>query len=412
MRTQWFFYDEWDFLKLDSGNLFAPHVEHWSTSPALIYDGLRTVFGLHSYYPFATLVIIAHLAAAHLIWQVARASGANDWVATTTTAIFVVLGSGSENILWAFQIGFVGAMAFGLLAVRLANRRELSRSRFLAILAISLFSLTWSGTSIPLVVATGLVLWRRTGWRRAAIFVAVTASVYLVWFALAAPEIGDTGGLGLYKVFVLMPLFVGVVFFVGFPYTFPIIGVGQVIVVAVAAWAVTALVRRRGVSQLVPAFSLGAAALVFAVLTAYSRATLSVASGASSRYIYTIFLLTLPLMAVALSRLLGNRRKAVGWSSVILIVFAGYTAGVLSVASYTQSAIEQGTRHLISASLSLYLDGEGSIEMDRRPDAQWASRLRMSDLVALYEHGYIDVTGFSPSELEQAKINIGFTPKK
>ena len=412
MGHQWFFLDEWDFLRIDGVGLFDPHVGHWSTSPTLVYRGMRDLFGLHTYWPFATLVIVAHLAVSHLVWRIARLSGANDWIATALAASFMVLGAGSENILWAFQIGFIGAIAFGLVALLVANRDELTRLGYVGVVAISLFSLTWSGTSIPIVVATALVLWRRHGRRQAGTFVAITGGMYVFWLVFAAQGIGDTGGFLPHKVFVLMPLFVIVMFFVGFAYTIPILGVGQVALVALAAWIVRVLIKRRRLAELLPALALGLASLVFAVLTAYSRATTSVPSGASSRYIYMIFLLLLPLFAVGISRLLRNNRRAIIWMAAVLALYVGYNADILIRSAQNQATIEQETRQVFSASIALYNGHSGKINLALPPDPRWAVNLRMSDLLALYNVGDVDISSFTPNDLSVAKINLQYVPDK
>jgi hypothetical protein len=412
MRHQWFFLDEWDFLMIHGPGLFAPHVGHWSTSPDLIYKALRSIFGLHSYYPYAIVLTIIHLTVAHLAWRIARLAGANDWIATGMVAVFAVLGAGSENILWAFQIGFIGAILFGFLSILISSRDSLSRLQFGGVVAISLFSLTWSGTSIPLAVATALVLWRKHGWRRAAIFVGFTAAVYLIWFSYAAHQIAGTGGFAPYKIIVLMPLFIGMMFFVGFPYVFPVVGLGQVFLVALLAWMIVVFVKRRHLRQLLPAFALGLASVVFAILTAYSRAVAGLQAAASSRYIYTTFLLLLPLFAVALSRLMRHNRKAIVWATILLGLFAVSNAKVLYDSAHNQAVIEQGTKQLMSAALTLYVQDKGTIDMTRYPDPTWASNTHMSDLVELYDAGMIDITAFTPHDLATAKRNLGYVANR
>ncbi len=120
-RQQWFWFDEWDFLTRGFAGrpigLLVPHNEHWSTIPILIYRALFSVFGLRSYQPYIGVLLIAHIAVAHLLWRLMLRSEVEQWVATTASALFLVLGAAYENIVWAFQIGFVGSFAFGLGAV-------------------------------------------------------------------------------------------------------------------------------------------------------------------------------------------------------------------------------------------------------------------------------------------------------
>jgi hypothetical protein len=408
-QGQWFFFDEWDFLKLSGPGLFTPHVGHWSTSPMLVFIALRDLVGLHSYFAYAALVTVFHLLAAHLIWRIAGRSGANGWISTSLVTVFIFLGAGAENILWAFQIGFIGAMVLGLLALYLASSPRLSRGRFIVVILISLFSLTWSGTALPILVATAFVLWRVHGWRRAAVHFAINLAAYLVWyllFAFNSPSNPPTGGFGLHKVFVQMPEFIGVMLILGFQQVFPLFALGSAVLIALLIWLITTFVRRKRLSAMLPALALGGAAAIFAIITAYSRAASSIGAGQSSRYIYTVVLLLLPLFAVALSQLARNRVTVLVPICVLVLALAGYQAVQLGSAAAAQSKTEQGSRQLISACLYLYIEHAPGLNLAAGPDPRWAPDIEMKDLVALYKAHDISVSHFTKSDLAKAKKEI------
>jgi len=410
-RDQWFFFDEWVFLLVDGPDLWAAHVGHWSTSPTLIYDGLRAVFGLHTYFPFALLVTLLHLSAAHLAWRISLNCGANPWLATTGALIFVFFGTGAENIFWAFQIGYIGALVFGLLAFYLSLAAKISVLRFVCITAISLFSLTWSGTSIPLVVATvALMAWRH-GWRRGVILGAVTAAAYLIWYALYSLGTGpDTGGFGLHKLGIAMPQFIGVMLILGFGDIFPIPGLGFVVLLALGVWVVITIRRRINLPRALPTIFLIGGAAVFALLTAFSRATMSVGSGRSSRYVYLVTLLLLPALTVALTHVLRGRRPAILIASLLLVALAGYQTSVLVQASAIQAKTEQSTKRLLSAALDLYLKDTPGLRLDASPDSRWAPDVQMHDLVDLYDAGYFTESQFTDADLKKASANVVVAP--
>ncbi len=50
-----------------------------------------------------------------------RRAGVGPWLATAAAGSFVLFGPGSEDIVWAFQIGFTGALAFGLVQLCLCD---------------------------------------------------------------------------------------------------------------------------------------------------------------------------------------------------------------------------------------------------------------------------------------------------
>src|ERR1700674_1740118 len=117
-----FFWDEWDFVtqvrpwKLDL--FLLPHNEHWSAIPILVWKLLFIVVGLRSHIPYEAVLLATHVAAVVLLFTlIRRRSG--DLPAFAAALTLLVLGSGSTNIVWAFQLGFVGSVAFGLLAMLL-----------------------------------------------------------------------------------------------------------------------------------------------------------------------------------------------------------------------------------------------------------------------------------------------------
>lgn len=408
-RHQWFFFDEWAFLEPNSPGLLEPHVGHWSTSPMALFHLLRDTVGLDSYAPFALAVTLVHLATAHVIWRVCLRAGSDPWIATPAVAVLVLLGSGAENILWGFQVGFLSGLALGLLSFLLAANETLSWRRLAAVLSLSLFSLTWSGTAIPLVAATAALIWLRHGRWRAVAYSAPCALVYGGWYAIYAignPHNPDTGGFGLEKIFVKVPEFLGVMLVLGWQSIFPLFGIGAAIVVALAVWLIR-LHRRR---ERLPGFSLplilAATAVLFAFMTAYSRADLSIGAGRSSRYLYVLVVLLLPLCAVALTRLARARRVWTATTATMLLALCGFQAVMLSSEAVDQAAKESRSDRLISAALSLYASDPGGVDLAARPDAEWAPDVTLADLVELHERGVLPIDDFEPSDLAEVRAIV------
>lgn len=408
-RHQWFFFDEWAFLKLGGPGYLEPHVGHWSTSAMALTHVLRDVFGLDSYVPFAAAVTIAHLATAHVVWRIAIRAGAHAWIATAGVAVLVFLGSGAENILWAFQAGFLTALALSLLAFLLADTPQLSVRRLVGIIALSIFALTWSGTAIPLVTATAVLVLRRHGMRRAIAYTAACAGVYLSWyvaFAIGNPNNPDTGGLGVEKVFIKIPQFLGVMLLLGWQSIFPVFGIGAMVLIALLVWLIRLWRTEARLPGIAPALILTGAAAMFALMAAYSRAEWSVGSGRSSRYLYMLVVLLLPLCTVALTRLARSRRAWVAGTSALLVGLAGFQVVDLAGEAREQSAREQGSRGLISAALALYVENPDGIDINAQPDGQWAPDVTMYDVIALYEEDALPIGQFTAADLEAARAVV------
>jgi hypothetical protein len=190
IRKQWFYLDEWDFLAyrgvhlVGSEGLFAPHNEHWTTIPILIWRALFNLVGVRDYWLYALPLIAAHLVVVHLLWRLMVRHEVDPWTATLLVAAFAVLGVGSENLTRAFQITFVGSVAFGLLAID-----ALERDRFWPPPIWGICALMCSNIGIPMVFGCVLVGLVRRRYAAAAMAAIPPALVFIVWYAL----IGHTG---------------------------------------------------------------------------------------------------------------------------------------------------------------------------------------------------------------------------
>lgn len=405
-RGQWFFLDEWAFLKVGGPGYMEPHVGHWSLSAIALTQALRDTFGMESYLPYAAAVTVAHLALVHLVWRVMIRIRVQEWIATLAAAVLVVLGSGAENILWAFQVGFVGALAFALLALLMADAPHAGPWRLVGIIAATVTALTWSGTAIPLTVATAGLLWHRSGWKRAIVYACTTGGIYLTWYAtyaLGNPNNPDTGGLSLHKLGVRMPQFLGVMALLGWQHIFGLLGIGAIIAAAVLWWLWR--VRRDGalLTSIAPALAMLAAAVLFALMAAYSRAEWSVGSGRSSRYVYLLAMLCFPVCAAALTRLVDTRPVRLGAAVTLLTALGAYQLHLLVDAAAAQSVIETQTHREMSAALALWQQDPGAVDLLASPDARWAPDVTLGDLVLLFMDKGLQPTDVGPDDLARQR---------
>jgi hypothetical protein len=194
-----FFYDEWDFVTGyrpgQSISILFPHNEHWSTIPILIWKLLFAVFGLRSHLPYEAAALAAHVACALLLFAlIRRRSG--DVPAFGAALILLVLGSGSTDIIWAFQVGWTLSIAFGLAAMLLIESSPtiLSRWRVGAISGVLLCSLMSSGIGLGFLAA--VTVWLLTDARRRPYLLAVVVPIvaYLAWFVAYGAGLQGTPG--------------------------------------------------------------------------------------------------------------------------------------------------------------------------------------------------------------------------
>lgn len=180
-----FYLDDWNFVlgrRGFSAQVFlAPHVEHLSAVPILAYKLLLAVFGAGSYAPFMVLLLLVHAVACLLLYVLARRR-VGPWLALAPTAVLVVLGPAWQDLLWAFQVGYLGSVAAGLgviVCLERGDRRDDLGATVLLIVSLACSSV---GLGFIIVAAVLLGLEKPRPWRRWWIL-AVPLALYGLWYA-------------------------------------------------------------------------------------------------------------------------------------------------------------------------------------------------------------------------------------
>lgn len=407
--TQWFFIDELAFLKVDAPPLLWPHLGHLSIAPNLILHGMLSVFGLNSYLPYVLLALAAHLAVVHLLWRIMRRVGVGAWVSTAVAFLLSLLGAGYENLLWAFQFAFMGAIAIGLGAVLVLDQKRVTWRRLALATALLLVAITFAGTAIPLVVASALVAWRYGGFLKAVVLAAATGIPYLAWYVTYS-RVGDrpSSGLGIHAVTDLtqgVPEFFSRMFVDTLDQALPFKLIAPAIVLAVIVWMVA---RARTFSgPRFTALALAAASVTFAAMTAVSRLDFGMGNAASSRYIYAQYVLCAAIVALILTEI---SHRLTGLSTVAAIaafaIVLVYNFGLLIAGAHTRAAWENTVHEIFSAALVLQNEDPGRFDPLARPTPTMAPDITIGDLIALQDQGYFTPGEFSASARDTALANL------
>jgi hypothetical protein len=180
-----FFYDEWSFAvsrrTWDWSTFMLPHNGHWSTIPIFVWKLLFVVVGLRSHVPFEAALLLTHVAAVLLLFAlIRRRSG--DLPAFAAALTLLVLGSGADDIVWAFQIAWAGSVAFGLFAMLLLDGNPPFPSRLPAVSAALLGSLMCSSVGIAFLVAVGVQLALDGKRRRFLLALVLPIAAFAGWF--------------------------------------------------------------------------------------------------------------------------------------------------------------------------------------------------------------------------------------
>lgn len=183
-RTLSFYFDEWSFIidrhGWSAGVFLQPHNEHLSLVPVVVYKLLFVTAGLNHYWPYRVVVIALHLLVVALVFLLARRR-VGAWGAAMAGGLLALLGAAWQNLLWPFQIGFVGAIAAGLGAWLALDRG--SRRGDPAAAALLTVSVASASLGIAFLVGTfaELVFGSRRRLRR--LWVVLTPlALYALWY--------------------------------------------------------------------------------------------------------------------------------------------------------------------------------------------------------------------------------------
>lgn len=407
-RGQYFYYDEWDFLaQRAEWDILAPHVGHLSFFPQLLTTLTKGVFGLHSYWPFLLPTIAVHLIIVHLLWRVMMRAGAQPLLALLGAALFGVLAPSADNVMWAFQIGFITPFALGLGAALLAMRPTLPRSNLIWVTVLLCLGLGFSGTALSMAGAVIVLVFMRHGWRAALAPLVAVMIVYGTWYVIFNTGPSDWGALRAdtpWEIFIGVPQYVAHGFMDSVAQFLPIDVLSAPLLVLLAWWTLVDL-RRTGARGAGIAHYLVLALFAFAVLTAISRVGLGNESASAGRYTYVYGLLLAVSAVLALTTVARGSRTVIGAVSVLLVVLIGYNAAGFGVIAQQQAVVERTVPRAISAALTVADCSDESVA-ERTPAAVVAPTLTMTDVCGFIARGQFEPVEFTPDDLLDARINL------
>lgn len=408
-RNQDFFGDEWDFVVHAQNwtlrDYLVPHNEHWSTLPMLSYKALLTIFGMSSYLPFSVALLLVHTASAFVLFLVVRRQ-AGDLVGLAAAGLLLVVAHGSENVFWAFQIGFVGSILFGLIAIYLLLGPPPTNRRRPALASAALVaSLACSGVGMFFIPIVAVDLWLDRKRRGLLWVLAAPVAAYGLWF-LSFGRAKATVHRSPLEADLLRELVTYVPTGVGSGLAGMVSLASHFGLVALAAGsAVFALMLHR--VRPLPTLATGAAVgltLQYTV-TGLVRAQFGDVQAMSSRYIYIATALGLLIFAPALARL-----PFVGlWRPAVLVVVAGIlvhdTTLIVEVA--TERAAAQSTLEARLQTAWLLRDAP-DFDPTGTPDPYFAPTMRAGDYVRAREAfgaQYPEITIADLPTLDPAAVN-------
>ncbi len=299
-----FYYDDWDFV-LGSPHwtlrdYFLPHNEHWWMLGAVVYKLLFTLFGARSYTPFMATVLALHAAAAILLFLIIRGRS-GDVPALVASVMLLGLGTGFENILWAFQIGFLGSIDLGLAAILLLERDGASAVRQAVASGLLVLGMTSSGLGLFFVAAIAGDLALNRARRHYLWVIAAPLLAYATWSAtFGRHSLSVTRGASPFSPAAFLslrsyvPYGIGravAALFGGVASEWHLLGLAALVAILAVSWTY----RRFQVDSRVA--GAGFALLVMFGATGLVRSELGDVQAGSPRYVYNAAIFLLPILA-------------------------------------------------------------------------------------------------------------------
>lgn len=402
-RDQWFSYDDWALLH-PTLDWWSSHQGHWTTAPTLLFQLLRVSVGLHSYLPYLALAVTAHLAVVHLVWRLSLRAGVSPWLATGFASVTVVLGCAAENLFWAFQVGFMGAVAVALVVVLLVDRTTLTLPWAVVAGVLAVLALPFSGTALPVLAGAAILSWIRRGLPRSIAIFAPAGAIYFVWYLLEVR--GDASTLGVHGIGFLTqaPLFFAVMFGAGYGQFVGVLVLGPVVALAMLVWLWAS--RRRWLGREAVAYTLLLASAIFAVLTAVSRGGGALTAAGAQRYVYLIVMLAVPTMALALGWIAARGRVARVVIALALLLITGVNLTLGVARAEAQAVTEQRVQREFSAAMTLVRSDPRLASAGAQPIRDVAPDLTIADVEADIRQKLVAPVPFTPADTAAVEASL------
>src|SRR6266581_4918566 len=250
--------------------------------------------GLRTYLPYMAVLYLAHFANVLLLFELVRRR-AGELIAVVAALLLLVMGMAWEDLFWAFQVGWLASVAFGLGALLALQMRR--RWRAAAATGLVVVSLSFSGVGLVFAVAAAIHL-LLTPTRRNELWWFVPMAISLLAWYTAFGRFGThpdpqptAANLLLDPLYAAWGLAQGIAGVIGVSGWF-----GYVLLAA----AIVVLVRRWRKRLLDPSMvGIAAGLLAFFLVAGTTRAQLGWDQSGASRYVYVAAVLWLVLLADA-----------------------------------------------------------------------------------------------------------------
>jgi hypothetical protein len=349
------YFDEWLWALGRRGSSVSSFLDsyngHLSLIPIAIYKLLFATAGISDYVPYRLVLIACDLLCGLLVYTYAK-HRVGEFLALLAAVLILLLGPAWQDILWPFQMAWMIAIAAGIGALLMLERRErLGDAIACALMCVAVAS-TGVGVAIAIAIAVEIA-WGRRRWADAWI-VAIPLGLYALW-SLGYQHSTIAGhNVSVAESFVARSAAASLSTVLGLSGTSVLDETGTLLTfgVPLATLAIAGIAwlgyRRRAWS--LRALTLATILLVFWILTALSRADIS--TPFASRYLYVdgvfVVLLTAELARGAVMR----RPARVALALVAAVAILSNVGALRNGAGYLRSQAQEVRADLGALDLS------------------------------------------------------------
>jgi hypothetical protein len=391
-RRVWFYGDDWDFIVgrffrfkqegYSISGLLEPHNEHWVTLPLAVHTATQELFGVRTRLPYVVLLSLSHAVVVFCSVLITHRTSRNRAIAVSAGIAILFLSSGFENLVWTFQIGFIGSVALGLVLILLIDEESGTFKRDLLALITAVMGLATNGTSITFVLIAAAVLVSRRQWLKFLRVVVPALTIFGLWYVTFGNSSTQTHPSTSQRLDLPSYVWRGISTSLDGIFHIPGIAAALVLLVGIAF-------GRPRVSEVrlhLP-LMMALGGVFFFSLNAWTRLQFGVDQAASSRYLYVGVVVFTPVVACALYSLIEDRARLRALVVAVSIWIA--VSGLLLLERDHQVRAANDVKRLNSM-LSAVHEYDESVDPNTiYPSPEWDTKLNLASLLLLNKHNML-----------------------
>lgn len=400
-RNLWFTGDDFSiifdryFHSKDSGlvsTFLKPHNEHPIVIPTIVFLLIENTFGLHHYWIFMVPVILMHVVVTICVGVLLSKVLNSQFLAITGAAAVAFASAGVENLFWAFQFGFVCAVACGLIQLILIFGQSTVGKRDYWGALFAIFAVLNPATALTSLFVVGSYLAIRRRWQALLIAIGPAVTLFLSWRVFFGsdenhpkPEPHQLLGLHQYVWKGLVTSSDGLLH---------LSGLGVMVLIAIGTYCVLQN-QRSDKYALVAALMLGL--VFFYLVNGLGRIQYGIDQAGVSRYTYIgVILLVIPAVVV-IDFIIGSKKSARVLAHILLSWFI--VTGAMEFLSHSRFRELSDRERFGNMSAAIELSYTYDVRLDALPSPTLDPNVPVGKLLQAEEEGLWPAKNFRKKHL-------------